>query len=195
MPTTARRLPAAVRRGNGQTVSQTGSLCGGSNSRRVLVGGAVAEGSVGSHEDEELVVEVVAVPNAQGGAALPAECFPGVPEGGEAINGFAVFLPLEAPQSPAAEGWPGEQGLEVVGDERGEVGVHRPACRGLGSPAAVVVPAAGSGPVSSSSTRASSSRARAASPSTRAVIGRRRVQGFIVGVGHRANSHGSPATC
>ena len=76
-----------------------------------MAGGAVAEGSVGSYEDEKLVVEVVAVPAAHGGAALTAEGFPGVPEGGEAAHGLAVFSPLVAPEPSATESWACEEGL------------------------------------------------------------------------------------
>ena len=94
---------------------------------------ALVEGAAGAHQDGQLVVEVVAVPDADAGAGLQPEHFPGVPEGLEAADGFVVLPPLRAPAVLTAER-AAEDGQEVVGHPVPELVVHRLGCAG-GQPA------------------------------------------------------------
>src|SRR5260370_8434894 len=89
------------------------------------------EGAGGAEEDGELVVEVVAEPSRHARAGLQAECFPGVPEGGEADDGFGVAPPLAAPAVFAAEA-AAERGQELADDPFLDPSAHR---LGAGRPA------------------------------------------------------------
>lgn len=88
----------------------------------VSAAAALAEGAISAEEDGHEGVGVVLPPDGGAGGGVAAECFPGAPEGVEAVEGFGVAPPLGAPVVVCAVDayFAGVGDSEEVGDPFGD---------------------------------------------------------------------------